>query len=369
MSTAKCVKCNIDIKRNTKRVSCVLCEEKFHSACTGVSEDILELISEDKNLKYCCDACNSSKSISDLKQMLKICLNKMNEQSDIIDKQIKMMDSKLSDTDTFNRKKENIGGKKKYSDVLLIKPITEQNCVDTRSDLLDNIDPGKLKIGVDEIKNTKNGGLRIECDNSKSKEIISAEVKEKFGEKYEVVEAKQRNPMMVIKGVEGKYIDYEDDEIITRLINQNELNSIDSNIINKIKIEKKFLTKRRKNCCNIVMSLQGNIYEKIKEKMKINIGWRKCYMNDYYNIVRCFKCAGFSHFAKDCKSTVTCFNCAADHDTKVCKSAEKRCTNCINKNKKLGINLDVGHTALDSRCPCYKRIVDVICKKTAYGGS
>lgn len=45
------------------------------------------------------------------------------------------------------------------------------------------------------------------------------------------------------------------------------------------------------------MSLQGKIYEKIKEKNKMNIGWRKCHMNDCYNIVRRFKSAGFGHFA------------------------------------------------------------------------
>lgn len=63
--------------------------------------------------------------------------------------------------------------------------------------------------------------------NSISEEIISAGVKEKFGEKYDIVQAKQRNPMILIKGVEGKYKDYENDKIITKLMNQNVLNSID----------------------------------------------------------------------------------------------------------------------------------------------
>lgn len=331
-----------------------------------MSEEKLALMGEDKNIKYCCDVCNGNSTINELRQMLKICLDKMKEQSDIINKQMEFISGKMMDTDVIKRKEKN---RKKYSEVLLIKPVNEQGCNSTRAELLDNIDPGKLKVGVEEVRNIKDGGLVIECNDNKSKQIITAEVKERFGEKYEIVEAKQRMPMLVIKGVEGKYVESEDDEIMTKLIDQNELRSVDDNIENKMKIEKKFLIKRKRNCCNIVISLESSIYGKIKERPRLNLGWRKCNVGDYFNILRCFKCGGYNHFAENCRNKTSCFKCSAEHSTKECTSTERKCTNCIHKNQKLGINLDVDHTALDSNCPCYKRIVDSICKKTAYGQS
>ncbi|KAK9891706.1 hypothetical protein WA026_016504 [Henosepilachna vigintioctopunctata] len=68
---------------------------------------------------------------------------------------------------------------------MLIKPVKEQKCDLTKAELLHKIDPGESKIGTSGIKNMKNGGVMINCDGNKAKEIIAVKDTNKLGNKYE----------------------------------------------------------------------------------------------------------------------------------------------------------------------------------------
>ncbi|KAK9882407.1 hypothetical protein WA026_020929 [Henosepilachna vigintioctopunctata] len=118
-------------------------------------------------------------------------------------------------------KKTNTQKKKFYSDVLLIEPIKEQKSNVTREDIASKIDPFELKLAVDVMKNIKNGGIMIGCYGNKTKEIIFYKVSQELGNKYTVVEASLKNPKIVIRGVEERYMEQQYEHIVRGIIEQN----------------------------------------------------------------------------------------------------------------------------------------------------
>lgn len=126
----------------------------------------------------------------------------------------------------------------------------------------------------------------------------------------------------------------------------------------KVQINKKYLNKNKKNYGNIVLNVEPELYEKLLEKGKFNVGWKICNIFDYVNIIRCYKCAGYNHFAKDCTDVEACGKCAGEHATAECDGSDEKCINCIKAVKKLKIELDVNHTAFDRSCSKYQRILE-----------
>ena len=62
--------------------------------------------------------------------------------------------------------------------------------------------------------------------------------------------------------------------------------------------------------------------------------------------IRCLKCQGWNHFAKDCiEEKDTCGNCAGPHRTSSCLTSEKECVSCKSKE----------HASWSRTCPTFLR--------------
>jgi hypothetical protein len=62
--------------------------------------------------------------------------------------------------------------------------------------------------------------------------------------------------------------------------------------------------------------------------------------------IRCLKCQGWNHFAKDCiEEKDTCGNCAGPHRTASCLTSEKECVSCKSKD----------HASWSRACPTFTR--------------
>ena len=62
--------------------------------------------------------------------------------------------------------------------------------------------------------------------------------------------------------------------------------------------------------------------------------------------IRCLKCQGWNHFAKDCiEEKDTCGNCAGPHRTSSCLTSEKECVSCKTKE----------HASWSRTCPTFLR--------------
>ena len=65
-------------------------------------------------------------------------------------------------------------------------------------------------------------------------------------------------------------------------------------------------------------------------------------------VTQCYKCQGFNHVAKDCKSDQKCVRCAGAHKSTECPDKDKeslklKCSNC-----------DGDHIASFRKCPKFK---------------
>lgn len=101
-------------------------------------------------------------------------------------------------------------------------------------------------------------------------------------------------------------------------------------------------------------------------KEKINIGWRKCFVFDYYNVKRCYKCWGYYHIAKNCTRQETCFKCAGNHKASDCTTTKKRCVNCMHKIKMYNLKINDEHEAMSVKCPTYIRALEEEKKRTGW---
>jgi len=189
--------------------------------------------------------------------------------------------------------------------------------------------------------------------NSTDIKKIHDEVLEKMGEKYVVKIPQEIKPSVKIVGLNEKYTF---EEIENKIKTQNEYifhenAKIKVTYVNEIK-------NKIKNQTNytIYADVDGKTYQKMLQEQKINIGWDRCHVYDNLNIMRCFKCQGYSHKAIDCKNQQSCSKCAKQHDVKDCTGVEVlRCINCIMTNKRLGLKLNTNHSVLNKECPIYRR--------------
>jgi len=109
----------------------------------------------------------------------------------------------------------------------------------------------------------------------------------------------------------------------------------------------------------IIAEVDSKTHDVMLEEGKVKIGWNKCRVINLIAILRCFKCCGYYHFARDFKKEVPCGQCAGKHTSRECKEPTKKCVNCEEKIKSFRIkNIDSGHLAFDAECPGYIRELD-----------
>ncbi|EZA50976.1 hypothetical protein X777_10541 [Ooceraea biroi] len=128
------------------------------------------------------------------------------------------------------------------------------------------------------------------------------------------------------------------------------MNSIEGKIIHKV-------VRANSKRMTVVAVVNAETRERFPQLEKLKIGWNICRVQDYVGILRCFKCCGYYHFAKDCsKSKEICGKCVDQHATKDCNSETRKCINCEEKIRVYNIkNLKTNHSAYDNNCPCLRK--------------
>lgn len=259
--------------------------------------------------------------------------------------------------ETGERKKSYSGVVKgnQTESVLVIKPKDgEENKLseDIKRDVR-KIDITKLGVGITKMKKMTRGTVVIEYENRVQAEKLKKEVVKDLGRKYEIQVPKKRKPKVKMFDVDKE--DCENEQIFWEKIEeQNEMqrNTIKGKIIRKV-------TKANYKKTIVIAEVNAEIREKLLLMEKLKIGWNMCKVQDYIGIIRCYKCCGFYHFAKDCTRKETCGNCANQYATRECKSEIKKCVNCEEKSKSYRIkNLESDHSAYNINCPCFKKEVE-----------
>lgn len=366
----KCYSCRNEIRRNDKTIiHCLICDIRAHPKCININENDVKFLQGNKQVKYVCESCsniNLVQEIKELKDMLKTCIETIQEQKNAINEHSNII-KKLNIPETnigVGRRPYNEILKKKHSkDIVMVKPVEEQTSKITREEIKNKIDPGELVVGVENIKNIRNGGIIISCNNATSKEKIQQKVQEELGERYVIQDPKYKMPKIIILGTENQFAKQEDTKIIKDIVEQN---GFDQDLADNIKIIRKYENKKKHNCSNIILEVYPEIFKNIIERGILNVGWRQCKVDEYHGILRCFKCARYNHIGKECRNDTTCVKCSGNHDEKDCVNDFEKCINCVTAVEKLNINLDYKHKANDKNCPCLLKIIEKDSSKIQY---
>lgn len=242
--------------------------------------------------------------------------------------------------------------KKNQESVLIIKPkdADENNSSENTKRDIKKIDISKLGVGITKMKKVTKGAIVVGCENKSQAEKLKQEVVKDMGEKYEIQAPKKGKLKVKIFDVDKE--DCENEQHFWQtIVEQNglEKNTIEGRIIYKAAKENSKMT-------TVIAEVNAGTREKFTQLEKLKIGWNICKIQDYVGILRCFKCCGYYHFAKDCTKRETCGNCAEQHATKDCRSESRKCINCEDKIRVFKIkNLKSDHSAYDNKCPCFKR--------------
>lgn len=342
-----CGQCVSKFKQNEISLKCSgFCDNIFHPKCVNLqSKDIQFLNNNAENIKWFCDKCkiffkNSGEITKQWDSFKNEVIKQLNEFKSILN--INQMDKATTNI------------KKSYSEVagevIVIKPKTAQDNQVTKNDIQKNIKPAVLEVGIQEIKNTKEGGILIKCNNKNELEKIKAVAEKKLNKNYKINIPEQKNPCIKIVDLEENM---EENILKDNILKQNSfLNKDKANL--QIKVVKKM-----KSRYMAIVECDPDSFMQIMECGKLNIGWTVCRVFEYVRVYRCFKCGSFDHKIDECKKEKMCLKCCKnDHSTEDCDGELVRCGNCIETNNKLNLNLSVDHSMFDTCCTVFKRKID-----------
>lgn len=258
------------------------------------------MITEKTNVLWSCDDCGIGKNCS-LRKIFNNFEKAFSELSNEIKKQKVSVNSSYADKLKMNNEP-----------VLLIKPkIDEQTSGVTKEDVRKWIDPTEIEISG--IKNVSRGGIMIECKNNQAISKLKHEAQLKLSEKYSINEPKKRSPRVKITGMRDKW---SQEEILSKIKSQNKFINPSKCNIKIVHIAEMKAIKNRPIKYFAYAEVDAEAYRNLMEIKKINIGWDVCTVHDAVYVIRCYKCCGYNHKARDCKKVSRCPKCAGSHDLK-----------------------------------------------------
>jgi len=261
-----------------------------------------------------------------------------------------------------NKKKENI---------IIVQPKREQESEATKKMVKEKVDIKKLEVGITKLKKGYKGSIILGCEGERERVKLRDTVREKLGEDFKVTEPKGRKPKLKVVNVGEEELQLDDVILVDTIKRQNK---IDAELY--IKIVKRMAKSRSddnaragdgsKEDGSLILEVDEMTHVLLLRSEKINIGWRKCRVFDYYSVKRCFKCWGFYHIAKNCKREETCQKCAGKHKISDCKATKLKCVNCMHKIKTYNLKINDEHNALSRKCPTFIKALEEEKKRTGW---
>lgn len=375
----KCSKCRIN--KNDGLVGCEgSCGKWFHFSCCNLTTTEFAMLSKSKNLFYLCDLCRRkceivevgsikthtdrlstiSESLNSISEQIQVSVHKkldelMQFKEDVIHLiQTEIKDAILSKLNTVmpSESEAHVNPMVTYSNAVqkqpsfVIKPKTKQNTNVTKSDMIKNINPVSSNISLTKVVNVSDGGVIVSCADKDNCDKFKQLVDEKLAEKYTIREIPVLHPRVKIVGISEKI---SDEALINRLMVQNK-NEISPN--SDLKLISLAPLKRNNNIFQAVIQCDITTYQRIMLQGKLFVGYDYCRVFDAIDLMRCYKCCGYHHLAKNCRSPIfICPLCAQNHQMNDCpKTGSNYCINCHNFNKSSDNPVPVNHTAMSSTC-------------------
>lgn len=195
------------------------------------------------------------------------------------------------------------------------------------------------------VQQLQNGALIIECKNAVQQQKLNENLAKKD---IEIKNLSNNNPMLMITGI---HKGYEKDDFIKEFIAENV--QITERFGPSAADMFTFVTKREcRNEAkeNWVFQTPPQLFKWLIKNNTLSFDLSPAYVQEYANVVMCYKCCLFGHVSKYCKGTECCYKCGEAHSASVCN---KSVYNCVNCSKLKLTNRD--HSARDRQCPVFSK--------------
>lgn len=353
-----CVKCKQKVD-NEDYYTCDFCCGCIHTQCYDLSASEVRCMSlKNRTLKLACGTCYENMcTLPKLCEMMEIMRQEMIEIKSMVAKQ--RVQENVSGSEKMKKSYSKVVESKTNKDVILVKPKTAQDNKVTINDLQQHIKPDELNVGISKMKKLRDGGIAISCNSKKEVTVLQKEVKNKLGKGYNTKIPELLNPRIKIVGLSGEL---SEEEIRQSIIKQNTFGT-------KLDMFKLKLQKLMKTKYMAIAEVNSGFFREVINEGKVNIGWDRCSVYEHFNVVRCYRCGRFNHFAADCKLEKRCFRCSSREHEGDCESIEQKCINCCEMNRELNLKLDVNHGLFDTNCPVYERMANHQRGRTNYATS
>lgn len=360
----QCDKCALAISSRTKQgIFCEACKKIVHASCISKSVDILSLFDNIPGLSWKCDNCVNQCLILNANGVNELLQKKLDEATASIQNQLCIFKSDLGKV-TKEILKPAI--RPNYSDVIknrtqpavIIKPKnSSQSSATTKVDILQHVDPSQNNIQLSRVKNCRDGGVLISCNNSEGNEKFKTLVNEKLLNSYDIKEVSGVRPRLRIVGMTQHYTE---DTLLSLLPRYNPNIFPEDSLLRILKV---MPTKKNENIFQAIIEVDKHAYARLVDVGHLFIGYDSCTIYDAIQIYRCFKCNEFHHSANKCRNNLSCPLCGENHDLKGCTSQLRKCSNCcklkLRSNNTSDVNITVDHAVWEKeKCFAYRGVVD-----------
>ncbi|XP_023235504.1 uncharacterized protein LOC111634902 [Centruroides sculpturatus] len=254
--------------------------------------------------------------------------------------------------------KPNIG-----SAVILIESTDKkEDAEEIKKRIKQQLNPKVLKVGITKVRKIRNQSVLIEVERKGSEKQLIEEINK-------ITNLTAREPKKILPKIAIYNVpkDLTKEEITEAIFQQN--TRIADQYTSMEEFKKDILIKykwgRKPDVNHWVCEVAPKLKKSLTKQKKINIDWVRCNTEEYFNIIQCFRCCKYGHFAKECSSDrAYCNHCGGDHKYAECrnKSTAPSCINCVRNNAN-----NFAHRANQSCCGERMKIIRNIQTRTNYG--
>ncbi|XP_049868206.1 uncharacterized protein LOC126371572 [Pectinophora gossypiella] len=202
-------------------------------------------------------------------------------------------------------------------------------------------------IEVERVRKAKDRKIILGCKSKEERKRVKDRL-ESAGQHLSVEEVKNKDPMLIFRGVLRIH---SDEEVLRALRNQNR------DIFHGLDAEENRVTvKYRRNARNpstnnIIVTTSPTIWNRALNKGRVRIDLQTIYVEDQSPLVQCTRCLGYGHGRRFCKEPADlCSHCAGPHLRAECPQrtvgAVPECRNCMKADLE-----DAAHNAFSNQCP------------------
>lgn len=214
-------------------------------------------------------------------------------------------------------------------------------------------------LPVEEIRNCRDGAVRVSCLKGAAAEKTKEVLKTKLGSSYKVeIETKAR-PKLKIVGID----EFESPQQLECDLQQRNCPGLGG----AVTVLHTYLSRKTQRYTALV-EVSSEAYRGIMAEERVYVGCQRCQVYDDFDVGRCYHCCGYGHSAKKCTRAVACAICAGQHETKKCNEKQLLCCiNCIKAKESAKDDRPTDHRADDlEACETHKIRIKRIIEATDY---